>query len=676
VIKRKRRAVVLVLAVAVAGGFLALAPTPSFSVTRGMKVDTETPPTVAAQTAADVRSLVSSDGVVARHEGVSQFRMLGVGWDDNTQRTVRVRTMSNEKWSDWKSLETEQGPDSNSREGRKATKSVSEPIWVGNADGYEVQVTPPGGPIHVHLVRESGPRVRLQAMAPRAEASAPMPPINTRDSWGARPPKDPPEYASGVQMAFVHHTVNANDYGPGDVPAILRGIQAYHMDSNGWNDIGYNFLVDRFGGIWEGRGGGMDRAVVGAHTLGFNTGSTGVAVIGDFTSANPADASLQGVGQLLAWKFSLNGVDPGGTNVMVSGDSGSKYPQGTSVSLNNISGHKDANYTDCPANLYNFLPQIRTIARSWWGAFFAYGPGFRGGAYIASGEFSGNSNAEVVTGAGPGGGPDVAIFNAHGTGLNRFFAYGGGFGGGVRVATGKVEVPPPSIDDVVTGPGPGGGPDVRVFKGSGTLLNSFFAYGAGFGGGVYVASGKTSALPSDNIVVGPGPGGSPNVRVFTGGGTMLSSFQAYSPGFTGGVRVATGDVDGDGVDEIITAPGPGGGPNVRVFRQNGTLIGNFMPYSPNFTGGVYVGSVRAPDAKRDLIVTGPGEGGGPQVRSFALNGQVFGDFFAGSPDDTTGVRPAGGPYIGSPPGQIAITRGPGDMPLVFYRRLDASAFFP
>jgi hypothetical protein len=91
---------------------------------------------------------------------------------------------------------------------------------------------------------------------------------------------------------------------------------------------------------------------------------------------------------------------------------------------------------------------------------------------------------------------------------------------------------------------------------------------------------------------------------------------------------------------------------------------------------VYVGSVRAPDAKRDLIVTGPGEGGGPQVRSFALNGQVFGDFFAGSPDDTTGVRPAGGPYIGSPPGQIAITRGPGDMPLVFYRRLDASAFFP
>jgi hypothetical protein len=419
----------------------------------------------------------------------------------------------------------------------------------------------------------------------------------------------------------------------------------------------------------------MDRAVVGAHTLGFNTRSTGVAVIGNFVGVNPPDAAIQSVSRLLAWKLSLSAVDPGGTNVMVSGDSGSRWPQGTSVSLNNISGHRDANYTDCPANLYNFLPQIRSIARAWWGAFFAYNPAFRGGAFVASGEFNGGGGSEVVTGADGGGGPDVEIYSTNGARLNGFFAYGAGFRGGVRVATGKVEVPP-TAEDVITGPGPGGGPDVRVFRSDGHLLNAFFAYGGAFGGGVYVASGNVNRIPGDEIVTAPGPGGSPNIRVYNGGGGLLSQFQAYDPAFGGGASVAVGDLDGDGVDEIITGAGPGGGPHVRVFRADGTVVANFFPYDPGFRGGVYVGTVRAPDGKRDLIVTGAGAGGGPHIRAFGLNGQVFGDFFAAAPDDTSGVRPAGGGYIGSPPGQIAIMRGPGSLPLVFYRRLDASAFFP
>ena len=259
--------------------------------------------------------------------------------------------------------------------------------------------------------------------------------------------------------------------------------------------------------------------------------------------------------------------------------------------------------------------------------------------------------------------------------MNGFLAYGASFAGGVRVATGKVEVPPTN-EDVITGPGPGGGPDVRIFRGSGQLLNAFFAYGSNFTSGIYVAAGKVTAPLSDMIVVGPGPGGTPNVRVYSGGGTLVSSFQAYDPSFSGGVRVAVGDVDGDGTDEIITAPGPGGGPNVRVFRANGTMIGNFMPYSPSFAGGVYVSSVRAPDGRSEAIATGAGERGGPQVRIFALNGQVFGDFLAGDVNDNKGVRLAGGAFIGSPPGQLAIIHGPGDMPLVYYRRLDSSVFFP
>src|SRR5205814_8139148 len=118
----------------------------------------------------------------------------------------------------------------------------------------------------------TGPPPKLATNTPSASASVPIPPINTRASWGARAPKATPGYASSVQMTFVHHTVNSNTYAQSDVPSILRSIQAYHMDSNGWDDIGYNFLVDRFGGMWEGRGGGMDQPVIGAHTLGFNTG--------------------------------------------------------------------------------------------------------------------------------------------------------------------------------------------------------------------------------------------------------------------------------------------------------------------------------------------------------------------------------------------------------------------
>ena len=90
-----------------------------------------------------------------------------------------------------------------------------------------------------------------------------------------------PRYADAVHMVFVHHTDTPNGYAPGDVPAIIRSIYTYHVRSNGWNDIGYNFLVDAYGRVFEGRAGGIDRPVIGAQTQGFNTGSVGIAVIGN-----------------------------------------------------------------------------------------------------------------------------------------------------------------------------------------------------------------------------------------------------------------------------------------------------------------------------------------------------------------------------------------------------------
>src|SRR5439155_625341 len=181
----------------------------------------------------------------------------------------------------------------------------------------------------------------------------------------------------------------------------------------------------------------------------------------------------------------------------------------------------------CPGDqLYNQLPQIRDATRGYWAPIMAYPSGFRGGVFVAGGEFTGDNRAEVVTGADQGGGPQV-----------------------------------------------------RGFYGNGTPVTSFFAYPSGFGGGV---------------------------------------------------RVAAGSLNGDGVEEIVTGAGPSGGPQVRVFKMDGTPLSSFWAYSTAFTGGIYVGTVRSPDNKTDWIVTGAGEGGGTQVRLFKMDGTPVGGFFLDS----------------------------------------------
>jgi hypothetical protein len=228
--------------------------------------------------------------------------------------------------------------------------------------------------------------------------------------------------------------------------------------------------------------------------------------------------------------------------------------------------------------------------------FFAYDAAFTGGVYVAVGDVTGDDIPDVITGAGAGGGPHVKVFDGDTQSVvASFFAYDPAFTGGVSVAVGDIDG---DTDlDLITGAGPGGGPHVRAFDyATLTEIASFFAYDAAFAGGVSVASGDVDDDGFDDIITGAGAGGGPHVRAFDGetasSGTPqeLASFFAYDPAFVGGVTVSAGDIDGSGVPEILTAAGPGGGPHVRAFNvaSGVTELGSFFAFDASFTGGAVV----------------------------------------------------------------------------------------
>jgi hypothetical protein len=307
--------------------------------------------------------LVRSDGqVFTTRAPVSRFTLAGVQWRGSGNVVFRTR-LASRRWSGWRqgAPEGEDGPDVGSAERRVQGWKIGNPWWVG--DSSEIQARAVGEVSRVRAELVWSPETRIPLRVP---ASTVTPPIMPRATWGANESirRGPPSYAPNVRFVIVHHTAGRNDYSRAEAPAIVRGIQLFHVQGNGWNDIGYNFLVDRFGTIYEGRYGGIDRNVVGAHALGFNTGSVGIALLGTYTSTAPSAVAQDAIARLIAWRLDLAHVDPTSFVTYVSGGS-ERYPVGVPVLLNGVSGHRDTGFTECPGDLlYARLGAIAAAARS------------------------------------------------------------------------------------------------------------------------------------------------------------------------------------------------------------------------------------------------------------------------------------------------------------------------
>ena len=307
------------------------------------------------------------------YDAPRRFDLIGLGWRRGSHAAAQVRARRRGgSWSRWTHLhETgDHGPDAG------GGPAGTDPAWTGAADQFQLRIKGHPRGLHARFVR-SGPAARaLRARHPLAHASARRrqvpgaPAMIMRAGWGGDTvvPRAAPSYGQ-VQLAFVHHTVNANDYAPEESAGIVLGIAKYHRDHNGWNDIGYNFLVDQYGQIFEGRAGGIDQAIVGAQAQGFNSVSTGVACIGTFTAGPPPEAALDAIARLLGWKLSLHGVPIAGTVTVTSaGGETNRYPAGTPVTFEHVSGHRDGNSTECPGDaLYALLPALRTRAAQYAG---------------------------------------------------------------------------------------------------------------------------------------------------------------------------------------------------------------------------------------------------------------------------------------------------------------------
>lgn len=286
--------------------------------------------------------------------------------------TVHVRSQrADGAWSSWRlvPVTADEGPDRHSEEGRRSVAAPRAPVWTGPVGRTQLAVdgVDPGD-VELALIDPlglgDGLADRLRSLIGssgdrRAAHADNRPAIRGRAEWGARPPRRHPSYASGVDLAIVHHTVTGNGYSREQTWGLARAVQYHHQQVNGWDDIGYNFLIDRFGRIIQARHGGVGQPVIGAHAGGFNAGSVGIGVLGDHRHRPLGTQTYEALVTLLTWLCERHDIDPRGHTSQVSGGS-TRYPHGHRVTLPTICGHRDVSQTTCPGEPpYHSLEAVR-----------------------------------------------------------------------------------------------------------------------------------------------------------------------------------------------------------------------------------------------------------------------------------------------------------------------------
>jgi hypothetical protein len=319
----------------------------------------------------DTKWIGPLNGVGEAFRASAPFVLAGVGWQGPPAARIELRARrASGRWTPWLNASI-LGHDSDRGE-TIAHGLVGEPIWTGPADALQLRSTAAVTAISVHLVlltavaHSAGAEAAaaLPLATPHLPAGPGQPPIIARQAWAHRLLPRAAPYYGDVQMAFVHHSVNGNGYSMAEVPAMLRSIYIFHTYARGWNDFGYNFAVDAYGRVWEGRAGGIDRPVTGAQAGGYNSQSFGVVLLGDFAATLPTAAARRSLAHLIAWKLALHGV-PATGRVTVEVDPPdahyTRYRPGQRVSLPRVAAHRDGCTTDCPGyDMYvSGMPPLR-----------------------------------------------------------------------------------------------------------------------------------------------------------------------------------------------------------------------------------------------------------------------------------------------------------------------------
>lgn len=342
-----------------------------------------TPPTPTPHPVApSVRSVAVPPGdgllevVQTAADDTTRFSLVGVSWAGAADLPVgaSLRVRRDGVWGGWEPVPASEPTSEGVGSDGQAPRGATDPVWVGESDGVQVRVDPPDGArpadLRVDLI-DPGTSPADAHLAPASPASTATasdgrPAIITRAQWGADESLRTSTCSVNVRprAGAVHHTASTNDYSAAGAAAQMRGIYAYHVKSLGWCDVGYQYLVDKFGRIYEGRA-GIDEEVLGAHAGGFNSATFGVSAIGDYTKVAPPAAMIDAIGTVMGWKLGRYGVNPQGSTALTSSGGGTaKFPAGQSVTVPAVFPHRQVGSTACPGAIVDHMARIRAVAAS------------------------------------------------------------------------------------------------------------------------------------------------------------------------------------------------------------------------------------------------------------------------------------------------------------------------